>query len=86
MTTERRAAQAFGAVEANRVMALPEAARIEEFYAAWCVAEAKFKLGQQAESCHYVEHVHVAIALCSGRALAEPPSLRIIESLPDFIG
>lgn len=79
------AAKAFGAVEANRLMALPEPERAEEFYAAWCVAEAKFKLGQQAESCHHIEHRQVAIALCAARELAEPPALRIIDSLPDFV-
>lgn len=80
------AAQAFGAVEANRLMALPEPVRVAEFYAAWCLAEAKFKLGHQAESCHAVEHDQVAIALCAARSLAEPPALRVIESLVDFIG
>ena len=80
------AAQAFGAVEANRLMALPEPVRVAEFYAAWCLAEAKFKLGHQAESCHAVEHDQVAIALCAARGLAGPPALRIVDSLVDFIG
>lgn len=79
------ATQAFGAVEANRLMALPEPARISEFYAAWCMAEAKFKLGHQAESCHVVAHPQVAIALCAARGLAEPPALRVIDALADFV-
>lgn len=79
------AAKAFGAVEASRLMALPEPARIAEFYTTWCLAEAKFKLGQQAESCHQVEHAQVAIALCAAQALAGPPTLRMVESLPGFV-
>lgn len=79
------ASKAFGAVEANRLMALPETDRMAEFYAAWCLAEAKFKLGQPAASCHAVEHDQVAIALCAARALAGPPALRVIDSLAAFV-
>lgn len=79
------AAQAFGPVEADRLMALPETARVSEFYARWCLAEARFKLGQEPSSCHTVDHPQLGIALCAAQALAEPPTLRIIESLPEFI-
>lgn len=79
------ATQAFGPVEANRLMALPEPARVAEFYAEWCRAEARFKLGQEPAACYAVPHRDAAIALCAAQALAEPPTLRIIDSLPQFV-
>ncbi|MFD2365932.1 4'-phosphopantetheinyl transferase family protein [Pseudoduganella sp. GCM10020061] len=79
------AAKAFGAVEASRLMALPELERAARFYEAWCRAEARFKLGQESATCYPVEHDQVAIALCAARALAEPPALRIVDSLPEFV-
>lgn len=80
------AAQAFGPAEARRLMELPASAQLAEFYDLWCRAEARYKLGQDAQCCHGVGHAEVAIALCGARVLSEPPSLRVIESLAEFVG
>lgn len=79
------AAQAFGVTEAHRLMAQPEEARLAEFYALWCRAEASFKLGQTAAACYAIAHDDVAIAACTAHPLAGAPMLRIVESLPELV-
>ena len=58
------AEQAFGAAGAAWLQARPDATRIRDFYARWCAAEARIKLGSDGECVHF-EHDALAVAFCS---------------------
>lgn len=73
------AEHAFDEATCARLAALPESARRDAFYAAWCGQEARVKLGgaESAVACVEVAHPELAIVLCSSQDLA-PPLVEVI--------
>ncbi|MEC5163280.1 MULTISPECIES: 4'-phosphopantetheinyl transferase family protein [unclassified Janthinobacterium] len=74
------ARQAFDAAAVAALAQLPEVERAARFYQLWSEREARYKLGAcAAPVCVSLPHAELSVVLCSARALAGTPPLRLIK-------
>jgi 4'-phosphopantetheinyl transferase len=69
------AAQAFDAREQAWLRARPAHTRVNDFYGAWSLLEARFKLGLEPASSFDLSRPDLSIVLCCAQELAAPPAV-----------
>jgi 4'-phosphopantetheinyl transferase len=79
---ESLAAQAFDAQAQAWLRARPAHTRVNDFYSAWSLLEARFKLGAKPASSFDLSRSGLSIVLCCAQELEAPPAVEI-DTLAD---